>query len=192
MILDAGALAQLAQHCAPTVAPATLLAVAKTESNFDPWVVAVNGPARRVYHPSSASAAANLARLLLARGQNLDLGLAQINSRNLARLGLAPESAFDPCQNLAASARLLQSDYARARSWSPDAQGALQIALSRYNTGDDRKGVQNGYVARVGRAAEGLVPALSTAAPSLAVAPSEPKRPPSWDVFASASSPLVF
>ena len=199
MILEVSALTQLAQQCAPAIAPVTMLAVAKAESGFDPWVVAVNGASPKAYHPASPAAAEALAKTLLAKGENLDLGLGQINSRNLEGLGLSVAGAFDPCRNLAASAQLIQSAYAGARSAATDDQSALRAALSRYNTGDDRRGLRNGYVARVTRAAETLVPALTTGS-FLTTGPAEPQRHPSppaprspaWDVFATVSATLVF
>lgn len=198
MILEVGGLAQLAQQCAPQVSALTLLAIARAESGLDPLAIAVNGARRRVYHPTSAAAAAGLARDLIARGENLDLGLSQINSRNLTRLGLTAATAFDPCRSLAASARLLRSDYGRARAAGLAEQEALVSALSRYNTGDERAGVRNGYVARVRQAAARLAPLLGPAgalldpAPAIADAVRPASASPPWDVFATRPAQLVF
>lgn len=160
MILTLSALFSLAQQCAPAVAPETLLAVARTESGFDPLVVAVNGTPHRVYHPQTADAARVLAEALIARGRNVDLGLGQINSRNLPRLGLAVAEAFNPCRNLWASAEVLQEGYRRAAPAPGDEQRGLRTALSIYNTGDARRGFGNGYVDRVTAAAATVVPGL--------------------------------
>lgn len=46
---------------------------------------------------------------MISAGRRVDLGLAQINSKNLGWLGLSVEAAFDSCQNLAAAARVLQA-----------------------------------------------------------------------------------
>jgi type IV secretion system protein VirB1 len=190
LILALSVLVGLAQQCAPTVAPETLLAVVRAESDFDPLVVAVNGAPRQVIHPANPAAAAMIATRLIAEGKSVDLGLGQINSRNLTPLGLTVADAFDPCRNLAASAQVLQAGYVRAAPVLGDEQAALRTAFSFYNTGDAARGFRNGYVDRVGRAAAKVVPALRTAATSAQDAPA----PPAWDVFArpAAASLQVF
>ena len=101
---------------------------------------------------------------------------------------------------------MLQSGYAAASRTSPD--DPLGRAISRYNTGSDRRGFSNGYVGRVYRAATIVVPALRGGAASAPVAatpiaapadpgPAEPtadSSPPAegWDVFArSRRSPVI-
>jgi type IV secretion system protein VirB1 len=177
MVLDIAAVLALAAQCAPHVAPGTLLAVTRAESGLDPLAIGVNGGGRRPGRARSAADAAQLAARLLATGANIDLGLGQINSANLTRLGLSVEAAFDPCRNLRASADVLAGAYAAQVRGPDDAQAALRRALSIYNTGDPARGFRNGYVARVEAAARptaAVVPALG--------APAEPPRP-AWAVF---------
>jgi type IV secretion system protein VirB1 len=203
MMLSIAAAAALAHQCAPSVAPETLLSVAHAESELDPLAIGVNrGPkAPRV---ANAQQAAQVARDLIAKGYNIDLGIAQINSRNLQWLGLTVDDAFDPCRNFAAAARVLQTNYqATVRAGAADPLGQ---ALSRYNTGRDERGFANGYVGRVYRAAQTVVPALQAAdgtprqpfaipdqPPASRDTPTEPAAA-SWDVFArpNPSSVLVF
>lgn len=163
MILDPAAVMSLAVRCAPEAAPQTLLAIARVESGLNPLAVGVNGKAP-VAQPRSEAEAAALAARLIAQGTNVDLGLAQINSANLTRLGLSLASVFDPCRNLAAAATLLKSDYQAVRLTLSDEQQAVRAALSLYNTGNRRAGFHNGYVARVAAAARarGPSPALSS------------------------------
>lgn len=186
-LLDLGLILSLAQACAPQVAPQTLAAVAYAESRFDPLAIGVNRGPRPVRRPRDPAEAARTARALIADGANLDLGLAQINSDNLGWLGLSVEEAFDPCRNLTAAGRVLQAGYRPASASPLDRQVALRAALSRYNTGHPERGVRNGYVARVERAAVRL--ALSAPGPSPEPEPPplpEPPPPPAWDVFARA------
>ena len=187
-LLDLGLILSLAQACAPQVAPQTLAAVAYAESRFDPLAIGVNRGPRPARRPRDPAEAARTARALIARGANLDLGLAQINSDNLGWLGLSVEDAFDPCRNLTAAGRVLQAGYRPASANPADRQVALRAALSRYNTGHPERGLRNGYVARVERAAVRL--ALTTPAPSPEPPPApplpEPPAPPAWDVFARA------
>lgn len=177
MILDPAAVLALALRCAPGVAPETALAVARAESGLDPNAIGVNRGARLLAAPRSRAEAVTLARRLLAAGGNLDLGLAQINSANLARLGLTLEEAFEPCRNLAAAAQLLAEDYGAARAPAVAPQAALRTALSLYNTGDPARGFRNGYVARI-EAAAGL---RASATPRTPQVPSPPA--PAWDAF---------
>lgn len=171
MILTAGAVVGLALRCAPAAALATLLALARVESGLDPFALGVNGAHAQASQPRSQAEAVRRARVLLAAGADVDLGLAQINSRNLARLGLTVEDAFDPCRNLAGGAKLLQEAYATARRASAPQQTALRAALSVYNTGDPTRGRRNGYVGKVLLAAD--------------IAPSDAPRirALTWDVF---------
>jgi type IV secretion system protein VirB1 len=163
LILTLAALLELSQRCAPSVAPETLASVAQVESGFDPYAVGVNGAPHRVMHLASAAEAARVADSLVRSGADVDLGLGQINSRNLRPLQLSIAEAFDPCRNLAASGRLLSDNYRRALAREGDAQTALRAALSLYNTGDPGRGFRNGYVARVVSSAASLGPAFGSA-----------------------------
>lgn len=139
-MLELAAVLALSQACAPSVAPETLAAIAHVESRFDPLAIGVNRGGIAPARARDASEAARVARALLARGANIDLGLAQINSSNLGWLRLSIEDAFDPCRNLAAAATVLRAGYQVSGDAATDRQAALRIALSRYNTGDARRG----------------------------------------------------
>jgi type IV secretion system protein VirB1 len=172
----------LASHCAPAVAPETLVSVVRVESAFDPLAIGVNRPAAERLHPRSLPDAIATATRLIADGANIDIGLGQINIKNLVALRLTVAGAFDPCRNLAASAQLLAADYDLAGPRPGAEQAALRTSFSLYNTGDALRGFRNGYVAKVVEAAGRIVPALQpgqhTSAASL------PPSKPAWDVFA--------
>lgn len=192
-MLDLNLILSLSQACAPQVAPETLAAIAYAESRFNPIAIGVNRGPRPARPPRDVAEATRVARTLLARGANLDLGVAQINSDNLDWLGLSVEAAFDPCRNLAAAGAVLRAGYRPMAGGDP--QSALRVALSRYNTGHPERGFRNGYVARVERAAAtiGVIPlrAPATDSPAEDIAPvpvraADAAAPPSWDVFARA------
>lgn len=151
MALDATVLAALLQSCAPSVAPATMLAVIRVESQGDPFKIGINAGGRLRAQPTNAADAIATVRGLLRRGANFDAGLMQINSANFRRLGLTAETVFDPCANLRAGARVLADNYVRARNAGH--ADPLRAALSEYNTGSRFRGVSNGYVGRVYSAA---------------------------------------
>ena len=135
--------------CAPQVAPPTIAAIIRVESGGNPLAIGINGPMRLSRRPVDAADAARLARTIMQAGYSVDLGLMQINSRNLPGLGLTVEQVFDPCTNIRAGATILTRGYLGAtRRWGPG-QDALKAALSAYNTGNYEAGFRNGYVAKV-------------------------------------------
>jgi len=156
---------ELFMACAPNVAPQTIEQIVRVESAGDPLALNVNG-ARLERKPHDAADAAELARHYMAAGYSVDLGLMQINSRNLSHLGYRVEEMFEPCKNLAAGARILSVFYAQARPSRRDEQSALLAALSAYNTGNFSRGFTNGYVSRYFKGSPVHVPA-----PSIASAP---------------------
>ena len=81
--------------------------------------------------------------------QNIDMGLGQINSENLTRLGMTVDEVFDVCKNLSAAALILEDNFTRASAKEGAPQEALKKALSAYNTGDFARGIKNGYVQKV-------------------------------------------
>ncbi len=210
MAYSAAALLALASQCAPTVAPETVLAIIQTESSGAPFALNVNG-ARQPARQSNAADAAATARRYVAAGYSVDLGLGQINSRNMRWLGLTWETVFDPCTNVAALGRVLTTNYNSVIA-GRDPQSALRVALSMYNTGSQTRGFRNGYVARVvGNAGVAnmpvpyadVIPAVVTATPAsfdvrqaltaenapmpTPVARPRPAPPPRWNVFDRAA-----
>jgi type IV secretion system protein VirB1 len=186
MALTLAAALALAAQCAPSVAPETLLSVVQVESRFEPLAIGVNGAPRVAVAPTSVEDAVAKAAALIAAGRNIDLGLAQINSKNLSWLGLSLAEVFEPCTNLGAAARILQDGYGRSDAARVGEQAALKTALSYYNTGHPGRGFTNGYVAKVASAAERIVPAIGgadLANPAEASPQAPPEASPSWDVF---------
>lgn len=147
MTYSAAALLVLASQCSPTVAPETVLAVIQTESSGNLFALNVNG-GRQPARQSNAVDAAATARRFVAAGYSVDLGLGQINSRNMRSLGLTWETVFDPCTNIAALGQVLTANYNAAKP-GRDPQSALRVALSMYNTGSQTRGFRNGYVTKV-------------------------------------------
>ncbi|MBK8376002.1 MAG: lytic transglycosylase domain-containing protein [Sphingomonadales bacterium] len=147
MAYSAAAILALASQCAPTVAPETVLAIIQTESSGEQFALNVNGGKQPARQTNAADAAAT-ARRYVAAGYSVDLGLGQINSRNMRWLGLTWETVFDPCTNVAALARVLTTNYNSVKA-GRDPQTALRVALSMYNTGSQTRGFRNGYVAKV-------------------------------------------
>jgi type IV secretion system protein VirB1 len=185
-----------------------VLAIIQTESSGEQFALNVNGgkqPARQ----TNATDAAATARRYVAAGYSVDLGLGQINSRNMRWLGLTWDTVFDPCTNVAALARVLTNNY-NAVSAGRDPQTALRVALSMYNTGSQTRGFRNGYVAKVERNAGIAQRAVSgpelifamaasspvdqraillaeNAVPEQSPIQARPAPPPKWNVFERAA-----
>ena len=183
--------ARLARQCAPNVAASTIAAIARTESGFDPLAIYDNSTGL-IARPASTAAAVRIAARLIAAGHSVDLGLMQVNTRNLPAVGLTLQAVFDPCRSIAAGAAILADDYTGGVTHAAR-QAALRVALSRYNTGDPERGFANGYVRRVEVSARRVVPALDVgirtkpaagwARTEMAAAPTDA---PAWEVFPPA------
>lgn len=141
----------LAHECAPTVSPATIVAIVKHESRSDPFAVGINGLTRISRKPKNQAEAIDISERLIAMGVSIDMGLAQINSANLRKLGLTVAQVFTPCTNLRAAAQVLHWCYGPAEKKHGVGQSALQAALSCYNTGSFVRGLNNGYVQSIYR-----------------------------------------
>ena len=140
------------EECAPKVAAVTMAAIVQQESGGNPLALHDNTTGQS-YRPANLAEAARFARMLIQAGHSVDLGLAQINSRNLPALGLDADQVFDPCSNLHAAQVIL------LRAWSQSA-GSLRGALSAYNTGNATGIVGARYSARVYAQAGVVIPAI--------------------------------
>lgn len=144
-------------ECAPQVHATTMDRVVFVESGRRVLAINVNrlpsqAAAPRPAQPQTVDEAVALAETYIARGHSVDLGLAQVNSRNLPAMGYSVRMMFEqPCRNLAAGAAILAACYDRAlRAGYAPGDPALVGALSCYNTGSLTLGVQIGYTSRYG------------------------------------------
>lgn len=153
--------AALIEECAPTVHPETMASVISAESRGHQYAIADAGPVNlpwaqrkalvRSLYPSSLIEAEALARSLIDSGHTVSLGLAQVNDRNLSKLGLTIRAMFDPCTNIAAGGKILTDFYTQAAQKYGDSPRALRAAISAYNSGDFMRGEKEGYVSLVYR-----------------------------------------
>lgn len=151
----------LAKQCAPGVHIDTLSAIVQHESRVNPFAIGINTKGVRLpSKPINKEEAVAAANWLKSNNHNFDGGLGQINSANLEWLGMSIDDLFDPCKNLAGSAKVITECYKRAAPRYSDQQAALQAALSCYNTGNFNDGFTNGYVLNVASNANMDVPAL--------------------------------
>jgi type IV secretion system protein VirB1 len=152
----------LAASCSTDVWPATLYAIAKTESGLQPYAISVNYPereARRLGHrdmllelnrqPRDLAEAIRWTEWLLREGFSVSIGLMQVNIENQPRERIGLARLFDPCINLRLGANILLEKYARSYAVEGADFHAVLSALSDYNTGSRVLGLRNGYVSRV-------------------------------------------
>ena len=173
MFLSAAAIAALVSSCAPNVHPSTMTEVIRVESKGDPLAIYVNKSSVQPRPAATVESAAATVRQYVASGYTVDMGLAGVNTRTAARLGLSIEQAFDPCANVAAGAAVLAEGYDRGVAEHGEGQRALRAALSAYNTGDLYRGLRNGYVNLYGpwkEERETKPPPITKAAPDLPTA----------------------
>lgn len=131
----------LAKQCSSGVHPNTLQAIARVESNFNPYAIGVvKGGLKR--QPRNLAEAIGTARSLHAQGKNFSMGLMQINRYNLARYGLNYETVFNPCKNINVGAQILKSCFDRAGG---NGQVALKKAFSCYYSGNFTFGFKSDF-----------------------------------------------
>lgn len=130
----------------------TATQIIQHESGGKPNAINVNvipGKPRPSYkQPKNRMEAISQAKRFIKLGYSVDMGLMQINSKNLPRYGVTVEEIFDPCTNIRTGSRILYNAYQRTTKTTADSQTALLKALSIYNTGNMQRGFTNGYVAR--------------------------------------------
>ena len=117
----------LMQTCAPNIAPTTLAAIVRHESDWNPHALHNNTLGSSIKASSKEEAVAVATKMIKA-GQSVDIGLGQINSQHLSKYKLSVEQVLDPCTNLRIAQDILLD------GWKISG-GNLMGALSAYNTG---------------------------------------------------------
>lgn len=149
-------LGQLIVRCTPTIHPTTMGNLIRAESGGRIFALSDDGPAGlpwsdrkrmiRSYKPQSEGEAVSTAERLIAAGHMVGIGLTQISSRHLTRMGLTVKEAFEPCRNIRAGGQVLGEFYAGAQKIYKNDRESLLAAISAYNTGNFQSGFTNGYV----------------------------------------------
>lgn len=103
----------------------------------------------RSFYPKTLKEAADIAKTLIHNGHLVGIGLTQVSSQHLSRLGLTVEQLLDPCTNLRTGVWILTHFYINALRQYKHPQTALLAAISAFNTGNFKSGFTNGYVQKV-------------------------------------------
>jgi type IV secretion system protein VirB1 len=147
-MLAAAEIVALALACAPSVEVGTAQAIIRRESGGNPYAIGVVG-AKLSHQPRTKEQALYVANVLKDAALEFDVGIAQIRTTNLTKLGVSIEQALDPCQNMQLMQFLLVEAHQRAQRQGYKGAGASIAAVSAYNTGNFVRGLQNGYVGNV-------------------------------------------
>lgn len=142
-------IAVIIAQCAVNVAPSTMQAIITTESKSNPLAIGINKGYKLKYQPKSNDQAKAWVNYLEKNNYNFDVGLAQVNIKNIHKYGYKAVDALDPCINLKMASDILRKNYKNAISGSRNQTEALQKALSAYNTGNYQSGFRNGYVQKI-------------------------------------------
>ncbi|TKV70707.1 transglycosylase SLT domain-containing protein [Rhizobium sp. AU243] len=208
------AFVDIAQSCAPMVQLETLAAVVSLESRFLPFNIRINSGMPLSAQPVSKAEAIEVATSLIADHQDIQIGLGGIGVEELRKLNLSVSDAFDPCQNLKATATLLDGYYRLALRFGADPARAETVMLqSWYGRDDPSVGEMVRYDEQVRNEVRRLSPKLASltiGGPAGPIATEEQaqnqlaqpvlkqvaqtEETASWDVFRSRrlSSVLVF
>ncbi len=126
---------QVVQQCSGPVAPELMALIVAHESGGNPWAINVNGlPNGSMVFPSKASAVA-AAIHYIRMGYKVDMGLSQVDSENLGKLGLSVPQVFDPCTNVRSGAAIFSWAWRGAKNKGYTGGSRLMAALSAYNSG---------------------------------------------------------
>ena len=110
--------------------PAQLVeAIARQESGLNPLAVNIAGKA---HYPATQEEAEQLIRRAMAEGQSFDVGVMQVNSWWMERLGLNPLSLLDPAINERWGKWILAEEIAR--------HGLNWRAVGKYHSPDPERG----------------------------------------------------
>lgn len=135
--------------CAPQVSNSTLMAIVKTESSYNHLALNLNRGKHLRFQPHNLDQAVGWANYLEHNNYDFDIGLGQVNIRNVHTYGFKARDMFDPCKNLFLASIILKKTYVDALKISNNQHDALFRAISAYNTGNFHGGFHNGYVRRV-------------------------------------------
>lgn len=141
------------QQCAPNVSTTTMQAIIRTESGGNPNAIGLNKGFKLKYPARSKEQAIAWVNYLEQHNYNFDVGLAQVNIKNIHKYGYRASDALEPCTNLKMAGDILLKNYQSAKSQSQTSAEALSKAISAYNTGNFSSGFNNGYVRKVYAAA---------------------------------------
>lgn len=141
-------LLNLIQQCVTPQHQVVMSAIVKVESSGKPLAIGLNKGYRLQTQPKDEAQAKAWVEYLEKNNYNFDVGLGQVNIKNIHKYGYKASDMLEPCLNLKISSDILDKNYKLAATSANDAD-AIKKAISAYNTGNFSSGFKNGYVAKV-------------------------------------------
>lgn len=138
----------LINQCVNPAHKVVMEAIIKVESSGNPLVLGLNKGYKLQTQPKDIEQAKAWAEYLEEHDYNFDVGLGQVNIKNIHKYGYKAKDLLDPCLNLKIASDILDKNYQLALATDNSAK-ALQKAISAYNTGNFSSGFNNGYVNKV-------------------------------------------
>ena len=123
--MDPATFIALIERCAPNSPAAPLAAIVRQASEFEPLVIRTETTNPVVIQATSKAEAVQLATELVIAGHRVRIGLAQIDTRDLTRLGFSLAEGFESCAHIRAAARLLAEDPSRLKLNPSSAKGRV-------------------------------------------------------------------
>jgi hypothetical protein len=107
--LDAIDFSELLNRCAPGAPVAPLTAIVRQASGFEPLLITIEGKKAIPVQAMSLKDGVQLASEAIGSGQDIRIGLAQLNAEERKAAGLSLSASFDPCLHVAALNVLYQT-----------------------------------------------------------------------------------
>jgi type IV secretion system protein VirB1 len=147
----------LAQQCAQAAPVETLAAIAQIESGLNPFAIRLNsvrpGSPGIARQPTSIAEATAKAKVLLAAGNDVDVGLMGLPATVLSNYGTTIEQAFNPCVSLQiAGSRLRLYGQAAEKRGLAKPKADEEAIAAYFGDGDPEVGREAGYLSRILRA----------------------------------------
>ena len=132
--MDPAAFAALVEQCAPTrdlVRPLT--AIVRQASSFEPLLITVAGRKPISLQATDRNEAIQLATEAIATGQQVRMGLAQLDAAETKQAGLTATTTFDACQHIAGLGRLFDARLQAASLKSSDLNQATARVVASFS-----------------------------------------------------------
>lgn len=188
--MDPVAFAALVEQCAPTpdlVRPLT--AIVRQASSFEPLLITVEGRKPIPIQASDRDEAIQLATEVIASGQQVRTGLAQLDAKETKQAGLTASTTFDACEHIAGLGRLFDARLKAPNMKSSDRDQAIaRVVVSfaaRAPSTTPEPRTQPMASAGADSSTGDMPPTINIPAPSVS-------EHPRWDVYRSGLGTSAF
>ncbi len=137
----------LIMHCAPNIDIKLMESIIYVESKGNQYAINVNKGDHLTRQPYNYIEAIGWVNYLEKNNYNFDVGIAQINIKNIHKYGLRGIDALNPCVNLELANIILVNDYILVRKTFK--YNLVLNTLSIYNSGNYITGYKNGYIKKI-------------------------------------------